>query len=199
MARVSPRAGPPLGRAADPSERRASLFDPCETVNAGRVSLSQLSSDALKAMAPWLASALAPEWQIEDLIRALDSAFGVLISDAAGAPIGCAVVVLHSPEEGSASVPFLAIEPSGRFRGLGGEAALGLERHLRRRFRIRRFYAPVPDGRGLALYFWLRIGLRPLTASQSPGPVVGLTGEPIAGIWMMSEETEGGDEQSEPS
>lgn len=198
MARVKSRARPSLGGVAGPSKRRASLFEPGETVNAGRVSLSPLSSVALKAMAPWLASALAPEWQIEDLIRALHSAFGVLIGDAAGAPIGCAVVVLHSPEEGSASVPFLAIEPSRRFRGLGGEAALALERHLRRRFRITRFYAPVPDGRGLALYFWLRIGLRPLTASQSPGAVVGLTGEPIAGIWMMSEGTEDGDEQSEP-
>jgi hypothetical protein len=24
-----------------------------------------------------------------------------------------------------------------------------------------RFYAPIPDGRGLAVYFWLRLGYRP--------------------------------------
>lgn len=187
---MSARPGASGTGAARPARPPAPLFEPGETVEAGRVRLSALESGSLEALAPWLDEALAPEWRHADLLRALESASGVLIADAAGAPIGCAVAVLQSPERGSASVPFLAVEPSRRYRGLGGEAGIALDRHLRRRLRIARLYAPVPDGRGLAVYFWLRLGLRPLTSSESPGPVVGLSGEPLAGIWMMREETE---------
>src|SRR3989304_2843722 len=49
---------------------------------------------------------------------------------------------------GAASVPFIAIDPRRRFRGLGGEAALAIERDLRRKLAVDRVYAPVPDGRG---------------------------------------------------
>jgi len=86
-----------------------------------------------------------------------------------------------------ACVPFISIEPSRRFRGLGGEAGLALERHLRRRLGVERVLAPVPDGRGLAVYFWLRLGYRPLTASEAPWPLVGLGPEAGSGIWMARE------------
>jgi hypothetical protein len=46
-------------------------------------------------------------------------------------------------------------------------------------------YAPVPDGRGLAVYFWLRLWFRPLRSAESPGPVIGLVGETRAGMWML--------------
>jgi hypothetical protein len=88
----------------------------------------------------------------------------------------------------SACIPFLGIEPARRFRGLGGEAGLALERHLRLRSGVRRVLAPVPDGRGLAVYFWLRLGFRPLTTSEAPWPLVGLSPTKVAGIWMASEE-----------
>jgi GNAT superfamily N-acetyltransferase len=109
---------------------------------------------------------------------------GVVISDAEGAPIGVAVILRAAPAPGCATVPFLAIDPARRFRGLGGEAGIALDRHLRDRG-FEKIYASVPDRRGLAVYFWLRLGFRPLTTPESPGPLLGLTSESKAGIWML--------------
>jgi hypothetical protein len=77
------------------------------------------------------------------------------------------------------------IDPTRRYRGLGGEAALALERHLRKRFDIEKVYAPIPDWRGLAVYFWLRQGYRPVTFAEAPWPLTGLLIEPRPGIWML--------------
>jgi GNAT superfamily N-acetyltransferase len=94
------------------------------------------------------------------------------------------------PDRASASVPLIAIDPQRRFRGLGGEAGLALERHLGS-LGIERVYAPVPEARGLAVYFWLRLGYRPLSAGDMPGPPAGLDGSPMAGIWMVRESVNG--------
>jgi hypothetical protein len=83
-------------------------------------------------------------------------------------------------------LPFLAIDPARRFRGLGGEAGMALDAHLRGHG-FEKVYAPVPDGRGLAVYFWLRLGFRPLLPGEPPGTVVGLAGEEMRGIWMVDE------------
>jgi hypothetical protein len=133
---------------------------------------------------PWLEAALAPDWTVDDLQHALLTQEGVLISDALGTPVGIAVVQLEAVKD-AVSVPFLGIDPSRRFRGLGGEAGLAIERHLHQRLAATRFYAPIPDGRGLAVYFWLRLGYRPLLATESPGALVGLTANAPAGIWML--------------
>jgi hypothetical protein len=136
-------------------------------------------------MAPWLETSLAPDWTLPDLAGHLDTGAAVLISDHDATPIGAAVVLLDTPGRRDASIPFIGIDPQRRFRGLGGEAGLALERHLRRRFAIERVYAPVPDGRGLAVYFWLRQGYRPLTTADGPGPLAGLTPEARPGIWLL--------------
>jgi GNAT superfamily N-acetyltransferase len=153
-------------------------------VISGRVRLSQLTPGALAGMSTWLPAALAPEWTLTDLEAALKSALGVLISDAGGEAIGLAVMQTDGPGAECASVPLIAIEPSRRFRGLGGEAGIALDAQLRAAG-YERVYAPVPDGRGLAVYFWLRLGFRPLRLDEAPGPVAGLLGETRAGIWMM--------------
>jgi hypothetical protein len=153
---------------------------------AGRIRLSLLKPEALAGMEAWLPGALSPEWTQDDLQAALQTAMGVAIEDAAGEAIGLAIVQLGVPQSGCASVPLIAIEPSRRFRGLGGEAGIVLDAHLRSAG-YSRVYALVPDGRGLAVYFWLRLGFRPLRLMESPGPVTGLLGEPRAGIWMLSE------------
>jgi len=136
---------------------------------------------------PWLADALAPDWRPADLDRAVEAGGGVLISGVAGEPIGAAVVLLDALVAGAASVPFIAIDPRRRFRGLGGEAALAIERDLRRKLAVDRVYAPVPDGRGLAVYFWLRLGYRPLTRGAAPWPLAGLASESPPGIWLVRE------------
>ena len=150
-----------------------------------RLRLAALTPEALQQMNAWLPGALAPDWSLADLEGALPRSHAVLFEDQAGSPAGLAVVFLDRPQAEAATVAFLTIDPLRRFRGLGGEAALALERHLRERLGMGKVYAPVPDNRGLAVYFWLRLGYRPLTAAESPGPLVGLNPEPKAGIWML--------------
>jgi GNAT superfamily N-acetyltransferase len=136
-------------------------------------------------MSSWLAGALAPEWTLDDLGAALETAYGALFEDEDGAAVGLAVVLLDTPEPSSAAVPFIGVDPARRFRGLGGEAGLVLERHLRERLGVQKVYAPVPDGHGLAVYFWLRLGYRPLSSAGAPGPLLGLSADPKPGIWML--------------
>jgi hypothetical protein len=161
------------------------LFQPAETIETARLRLSALDASALESMSSWLPGALAPEWTLDDLAYVFEAGCCVLIADQTPAPLGVAVLLLNVPEPAAACVPFLAIDPARRFRGLGGEGGLGIERYLRRRQGIRRWFAPVPDGRGLAVYFWLRLGYRPLSQVESPGPLLGLSAEPVRGIWML--------------
>ena len=161
------------------------LFD--SRLVSGRVILSNLPPDVLAAMS-WLEGALAPEWTLPDLEAALAGGNGVLISDREDAAIGVAVVLRDAPHAGCATLPFLAIDPARRFRGLGGEAGLALDAYLRSQG-VEKVYAPVPDGRGLAVYFWLRLGFRPLLLPESPGPLIGLSSGPKAGIWMLGQES----------
>jgi GNAT superfamily N-acetyltransferase len=135
----------------------------------------------------WLEAALAPEWSLRDLQSVVSRGNGVQIGDADGEPIGLAIVLKDLPLPGCAGLPFLTVAPERRFRGLGGETGLALVSHLKAQG-VENVYAPVPDGRGLAVYFWLRLGFRPLLQAESPGPVVGLKGERMRGIWMRSEE-----------
>ncbi len=166
------------------------VFGENEVAEASRVRLSRLTLEHLDGMTGWIEAALSPDWGVEELRRAVEAGDATLISDGTGGPIGAPGVVLEAREAGAATIPFTAIEPSRRYRGLGGAAGLALERHLRRRFAVERVYAPVPDGRGLAVYFWLRLGFRPLTRAEAPWPLVGLTGassagEALRGIWML--------------
>jgi GNAT superfamily N-acetyltransferase len=160
------------------------VFKAGEIVATGRIRLSTLDPTALDAM-PWLEAALSPEWLLEDLATAVREHEGVLISDAEGlASIGMAAVFRDSPGPHDATIAFLTIDPSRRFRGLGGEAGIELERHLRR-VGYERVYTPVPEARGLAVYFWLRLGFRPLSLAESPKAPLGLTQESKPGLWML--------------
>jgi hypothetical protein len=40
------------------------------------------------------------------------------------------------------------------------------------------------------VYFWLRLGYRPLTSAQAPWPLAGLSQAPRRGIWMVREGTD---------
>jgi GNAT superfamily N-acetyltransferase len=177
----APQAGAPAYHG-----RVAHLFARDESVPVGRTALSQLEPGDAQDM-PWLNAALAPEWSIKDLEVAKTLSEAVLISDREGVPIGLALVRREAPSPGEATITFLAVQPERRFRGLGGEAGLGLERLVRERLQARRVYAGVPEGRGLAVYFWLRLGFRPLISGETPEAPVGLAGESLPGIWMVRE------------
>lgn len=160
------------------------LLTPGETVPAGRTILSAL--DAIDpAEMPWLEAALAPEWTLADFEVALAASEAVLISDREGAPIGLALLRPRAPAPGDATIAFLAVQPERRFRGLGGEAGMAVERLARERLAARRVYAGIPEGRGLAVYFWLRLGFRPLSSAAAPKTPLGLAGESLPGIWML--------------
>jgi GNAT superfamily N-acetyltransferase len=164
------------------------LFEGDEFVASGRIRLSALTPEAFEAMSGWLEGAVTPEWRLDDLRCAIETHESVVVCDADGAAIGMALFVTRQPAKNAATIPFLAIDPERRFRGLGGEAGLALERRLRDKLRVAKVYATVPEGRGLAVYFWLRLGLRPLSAAESPGPLLGLKDEALPGIWMLRDE-----------
>ncbi|MYD28821.1 MAG: hypothetical protein F4X03_07915 [Dehalococcoidia bacterium] len=74
-------------------------------------------------------------------------------------------------------VPFierLCIDEEARGYGAGSGAATALLKALRRRYPVVRTWAP-PD-RGLAVYFWVRMGFRPL---HGEGPDGGLWFEQV--------------------
>jgi GNAT superfamily N-acetyltransferase len=170
------------------SDPPRTLFQPGETLETRRLLLRTATLEDVAAMSEWLSmSALSPDWQIEDLETTLPAATGVLISDRAGDALGLIVLLSDRPEPGDVSVPLVAVAPQRRFSGLGGEAVLAVEREVRARWGVQRCFAPVPDGRGLAVYFWLRLGYRPLTTEQAPWPLAGLSDEPRRGMWMLRE------------
>ena len=162
------------------------LFEADETALAGRIALSRLDSVDAGEM-PWLEAALLPEWSLSDLEAAMNASEAVLVSDAEGVPIGVALVRPETPAPGDATISFLAVQPERRYRGLGGETGLALERLVRERLGARRVYAGVPEGRGLAVYFWLRLGYRPLGIVEAPSATLGLGDVSLPGIWMLRE------------
>jgi GNAT superfamily N-acetyltransferase len=162
------------------------LFRTHESVETARLVLSVARSPIVHEM-PWLTAALAPEWTLDDLLAHVEADEGVAIAKPTGEVIGVAVAAPDEPEEDAACMAFVAIRPDERYRGLGGEAALAVERRASERWGSRRFLAPVPENRGLAVYFWLRLGYRPLTQADAQWATVGLNGRHVPGIWMARE------------
>lgn len=138
---------------------------------------------------PWLEAALLPEFELLDLGAHVEAGEAVLIAKSASqGVIGLAVARLGAPEPGAACIPLIAIAPPERFRGLGGEAGLALERRIVDRWAVGRVLAPIPEGRGLAVYFWLRLGYRPVIGAEAPWPPGGLANKAPRGIWMARDQ-----------
>jgi GNAT superfamily N-acetyltransferase len=83
-----------------------------------------------------------------------------------------------APLRGSPRIDFVAVTREKRRLGIGSRAALALERRLARS--ADQVYVRVPPQLGLALYFWLRLGYRPLLQHDWPAA---RGEEPSA--WMM--------------
>ncbi len=88
---------------------------------------------------------------------------------------------LTSPVPNAARVDFLGVSPEQRRLGIGGRTALALE--LRLRGKAKSIYTLVPASIGLALYFWLRLGYKPLT--QGDWPATPQSAAPS--VWMKRE------------
>jgi GNAT superfamily N-acetyltransferase len=145
--------------------------------------LRTLRAGDIDALSLWLVRAAADagcdRWSSESALRSAAGAEHVFVAieDGSRALVEYQIGV---PKRGSAQVRFLAVEPDRRRLGTGGRAALALERRLARS--VSRLYVLVPERMGLALYFWLRLGYRPLTQAEWPvGPTDG------AAAWMLRE------------
>ncbi|MGB2694461.1 MAG: GNAT family N-acetyltransferase [Dehalococcoidia bacterium] len=145
--------------------------------------LRALTKDDAAALARWLpgvASDMACEaWPDEDALQAAIGGDGVL-AVVEGDCAGLLAYDVRAPKRNAARVRFLAIDPTQRRLGIGGRAALALEERLAGSFA--RVYVTVPARLGLALYFWLRLGYRPLTKDAWPAEP-----EDVPSVWMVRE------------
>jgi GNAT superfamily N-acetyltransferase len=118
-------------------------------------------------------------WSSSDALGAAIGDNRLLCIDESG-PQGIIEYALDHPVPAAACVRFLAVDPSHRRLGIGGRAALALERRLKRS--TDRIYVSVPARVGIALYFWLRLGYRPLTQADWP-----VAPEDPPSTWMVRE------------
>lgn len=116
-------------------------------------------------------------WSTDDALRATVHSHRALVPHV-DAPEALAVYETGAPDRKAALVQFLAVRPERRRLGVGGRVALALEERLAPS--VERLYVVVPARIGLALYFWLRLGYRPLTQREWPAPPE----EPPA-VWMV--------------
>ena len=138
------------------------------------VVLSPLLERDLEAIARWYAQAVVLAGSSIPLSQ-LPGPTGrrrtlVLTDGANPGPFGLMAVGLDDPEPGWATVDLLAIARQEE-RDSAALAIAMLEAHLQGE--ARHIRAAVPAEVGLAPYFWLRLGYRPVVSGQ--------------GLWMISE------------
>jgi hypothetical protein len=84
-----------------------------------------------------------------------------------GAPVGLLVYRLHAPRRSGAIIELVATPPAEARRGAGMRAAALVEEELQSEG-VTKVYAPAPAARGIAMYFWIRLGYRPLMRGDWP-------------------------------
>jgi hypothetical protein len=77
------------------------------------------------------------------------------------------VVVFTMRDRGAAIIEFVGVQPSRARRGFGHRGASLAEDELRASGATA-IYAPAPAVHGIAVYFWIRLGYRPLQKSDWP-------------------------------
>ncbi len=139
---------------------------------AGRRTLTKLRplrEGDLAGLARWLPQTAAdlgcPRWASEERLRDAVDEQGVLVA-VEGEPVAFVAYETSAPKRSSARVRLLAVAPGQRRLGIGGRAALALEKRLAGS--SKRLYVLVPANAGLTFYFWLRLGYRPLTQREWP-------------------------------
>ncbi len=141
--------------------------------------LRPLRTADLAALAAWLPRAAdeigCQRWASEAALRAAVGKKSALVG-----PDCIVAFETGAPERDAARVGLLAVAPGRRRLGIGGRAALALEQRLVTS--VARLYVVVPATLGLALYFWLRLGYRPLTQRDWPAPA-----EQAPSVWMLRE------------
>lgn len=89
----------------------------------------------------------------------------VIIRD--GISAGVLAARERAPARGAAIIDLVATPRVHARRGVAMAAVTLLEQRLRRHG-ARTIYAPVPEAHGIAVYFWIRLGYRPLMRGAWP-------------------------------
>ena len=143
--------------------------------------LRPAGKDDLASLAEWLPGTAAKlgcaRWATEDAI-AEDRDDGPLLIAEQGVPEGIIDYQVGAPEQGAARIRLLAVRSDRRRLGIGSRAVLALEERLRRT--AARCFVLVPANLGLAFYFWLRLGYRPLNQREWPA-----SSEEREAVWMV--------------
>lgn len=84
-----------------------------------------------------------------------------------GAAVGAIVYRLHAPRRDASMIEFVGTSPAEARRGSGMAAAAIAELDMRDGG-ANIVYAPAPDMHGIAVYFWIRLGYRPLPSAEWP-------------------------------
>jgi GNAT superfamily N-acetyltransferase len=84
-----------------------------------------------------------------------------------GEPAGVISYRLRAPRRGEATCELIALAPPYSRRGVGMHAVALLEERVRRAG-ARRMFAPAEEKHGIAMYFWIRLGYRPLRRDEWP-------------------------------
>ncbi len=104
----------------------------------------------------WLCGRLARERQLR-----------VDIIERDGRAAGAAVYRTRAPRRNAAIIELVATPPAEARRGTGMAAAALIEQLLRASG-VRVVYAPAPAVHGIDVYFWIRLGYRPLPRDAWP-------------------------------
>jgi hypothetical protein len=94
-----------------------------------------------------------------------DPARTVAVITRDGRPVGLIAHRLGAPD--SAIIELVATPPEKARAGAGMRAAALLEAMLHMRG-VNTIFAPVPEVHGIAMYFWIRLGYRPLLRGDWP-------------------------------
>ena len=135
-----------------------------------RVVLRPLTEDDLHVVTPWYEGLQGYRRRLEEVRAHSSRGLLAITRRDDDAPIGVLEYRVGYPAEGWLCVGFVAVEPPLRGLGFGSEAVRLLEEEALRRGRARRFCAEVPRGNGTGLYFWLRLGYRPVGPGEDHWP-----------------------------
>jgi GNAT superfamily N-acetyltransferase len=143
--------------------------------------LRAVGKDDLASLAEWLPGTAAElgcaRWADEDAIAEPRDGNRLLIAEQ-GVLEGFVEYQVGIPQRDAARIRLLAVRSDRRRLGIGSRAVLAVEERLRRT--AARCFVLVPAKLGLAFYFWLRLGYRPLNQREWPA-----SPEEREAVWMV--------------
>lgn len=128
------------------------------------VSLRPLAAHDVAWLDAWLPSVAAG---VADAASLRARGRHALVIERDGFSVGIVVYSMLRPRRGAAIIELIAMPPEHARHGSGMAAAVALEATLRDAG-VRTVYAPAPERHGIAMYFWIRLGYRPLLRGDWP-------------------------------